>query len=140
MTDAISQLTFVNAIKTLLDHLRHGIQTIAPGSTIGFLIILHNPIFLNADHLTPILTKLCFILATLEKKHRFEFALAAQKSILFSTKVKAEQAHIFQQSITLLQQFLTLRIVSSGEQQNLSFDDDAAIWAIQSLSVFGTSY
>lgn len=108
----------------------------------AFLIILYNPIFMNPENFNSSLSKLCFLLSTLEKKQRFEFALFVQESILSSTLKKEEQSHLFQQIIALLQQFLTLSIVSS-DQNSPIFDegmDDASIWAIQSLGLFGKQY
>jgi hypothetical protein len=104
--------------------------------TIGLYIIIHNPIYLNPDHLTPILTKLCYLLATLDTTQKLEFALAVQNSIHSSYVKNEDKTFIFQQTITLLQQFLTLRLVSAEQRLNSnSIDDDASIHAIQSLAL-----
>ncbi|KAI8907246.1 hypothetical protein EDD86DRAFT_227847 [Gorgonomyces haynaldii] len=129
-------VSFLNATTTLLDHVKHAIQPISPGRTGAFLAILMNPLFLNPDFMAPILSKLCFILSNLEKSQRFEFALIVQESIIKSFPKKEEQSHYFLQLITLLHQFLTLRVLSLDVNTENLQDDDGAVACIQTLGIF----
>ncbi|KAK5667299.1 hypothetical protein QVD99_005909 [Batrachochytrium dendrobatidis] len=131
-----SDTTFAGAITTVLDHLKHGIQVLKPGQTNIFLIIMENPVFLNADSLSQILPKLCYILSTLSQHQRVEFAWVVQESILKSSSSHGARAHFFQQLVGIVQQFITLRIVSNPDENMQPSLDDATMWATQTLGIF----
>ncbi|KAI8928073.1 hypothetical protein BC831DRAFT_397940 [Entophlyctis helioformis] len=131
-----SETTFVNAITTLLDHLKHGVQTLEPGQTCIFLIVMENPVFLNADSLSQIMPKLCQLLASLTPAQRAELTSVIFESVTRSTDSKESRAHLFQQLVSIIQQFITLRIVSIIDEEFAVNHDEAIMWATQTLGIF----
>lgn len=65
-----------------------------------------------------------------------EFVLSVHESINTTYETHQERAFVFQQTITLLQQFLTLRILCAETENGESSIDETAIWAIQTLALF----
>ncbi|KAH6569688.1 hypothetical protein BASA50_002730 [Batrachochytrium salamandrivorans] len=137
MTDQ-SDTTFASAITVVLDHLEHGIQNLKPGQTNIFLIIMECPVFLNADSLSIIMPKLCFILTTLTQHQQTEFAWVVQESIIKSSSSHGARSHFFQQLVGIVQQFITLRIVSNPNETLLASLDDATMWATQTLGILAS--
>ncbi|KAL2913858.1 hypothetical protein HK105_206592 [Polyrhizophydium stewartii] len=143
-----SDTTFANAITTLLDHISHDVQSVRAGQTCIFLIIMEarppecpaNPAFLNANSLCSIMPKLCFIIATLPENLRLEFAWVVQESILQAAQTKPDRSHEFLQLVSIVQQFITLRIVSSASE-NEAFSptqDTAVMSAVQTLGILAS--
>jgi hypothetical protein len=130
-------LTFVNAINTLLDHLQAGIQTIDANNCVGLLVVLYLPILQEPEASLSIMPKICQILANLDTKKRFEIAFLTQESIQYTGKSKQEKAQLFKIIIQLLQQYLTMRMLPMKIIEEAKEIGNDAIEAVQTLSIFG---
>ena len=94
--------------------------------------------FLNVTSLVSIMPRLCHILANFSQVERIEFAWVIQESLFISSESKQARSHWFLQIISLIQQFITLRIATGAEadeEYNCS-TDEAIVDSVQALSVF----
>ena len=127
--------TFINAYNLLLDQLKHGIQILKKGQTLGLILLLRNPFFINIDILKQLIPKISFILATLTQPQRIEFAWSLQESLVKSDQEVQGIAHMFRQLVDLFNRFITIRILSNNGDESIYYDENL-IWAIQTLAVF----
>jgi hypothetical protein len=130
-------LTFVNAINTLLDHLQAGIQSIDANNCVGLLVVLYLPTLQEPESSLSIMPKICQIMANMDTKKRFEIAFLTQESIQYTGKSKQEKAQLFKIIIQLLQQYLTMQMLPMKTIEDSKEISTEAIEAVQTLSIFG---
>ena len=130
-----NSVTFINAIETLLDHVKNKIQSVDRRNCVGLLLILYLPVLQEPETSMIILPKACDILSNFNSGERFEFALIVQESIQASSPDTQERAKYFKIIVQLLQQYLTLQIFSTETSDTVG---EPIISAVQSLSILGT--
>lgn len=124
-------LTVLNAITTLLDHLRHGIQTLQSDATLALLVVLYNPSISGPGK--KLVIKVCCILSGLEKLYREQFTLATSTSIFNTYDDFKDRGMSFQLLLGVLHTALKAGVLADLDT---TIREDATIWIIQTLSLF----
>ncbi len=129
-----NSVTFINAIESLLDHIKNKIQTIDRRNCVGLFLILYLPVLQEPETSMIILPKACDVISNLNSSERFEFALVVQESIQQSSSEKQERARLFKIVIQLFQQYLTLLVFSDEGSESVS---EPIVSVVQTLSILG---
>ena len=129
-------VTIVNAIDTLVEHVEHKLQIVTKQNMVAIVAILYLPILREPETSMLVLPKLCKILARFAASDRFDFALIVQESVQFTTKLVTEKAQIFKVFVQLLQQYLTLQVISN-EITTEGDVHESVVHAVQALAIFG---
>lgn len=109
-------------------------QILNRGQSAALIILLRNPILVNVDVLSQLMPKLCCVIAGFSQAQRIEFAWTLQESLLRTESEAQALAHLFRQIVTLFTRFITMKVLSIGQDEGL-YQDEALVWAIQSLAI-----
>ncbi|KAJ3367951.1 putative E3 ubiquitin-protein ligase HTD2 [Kappamyces sp. JEL0680] len=128
-------VTLVNAVDTLLDHIKHDLQTVDKKSCVGLLVVLYLPILQEPETSLMLLPKLSGLISNFTTAERFEFALIVQESIQSSTDDATERSNLFKIIVQIFQQYLSLEIFKTPDAEAAAVVNENIVAAVQTLSI-----
>lgn len=131
----ILERAFLGAFHLLLDGLKSGTQILRSGQMAAVILILRNPLLQKLDVLVSLMPKLVHFLAQLSSTQRIDFAWSLQESLLRSEQDATTTAQTFREVVGLFNRFITIRVLSTTDEEAL-YADDTLMWTAQSMAVF----